>query len=237
MAEKRRFLDVWLVESNTVYREVPFHVVTDWIQQARLVADDQIRNSGTAQWYKVGESPDFKPYLPQPDEAEIEDQTEATESVDMGFHWKRPGDEEDDDVDMIPLIDVSLVLLIFFMLTSSAAVASYVAQLPNAYNGMVTDKGTIYYVNVDLVDGKRGNPIVCSVSVSDGAPKDEDKNLATITEAVGRLKALLGGQTDKHVVIRAHRDVDSGEIRDLTVLLQREGIKEKFIAVGDKVQR
>lgn len=237
MAEKRRFLDVWLVESNTVYREVPFNVVTDWIQQARLVGDDQIRPSGTAQWFKVGESPDFKPYLPQTDTTQIEDQTEATESVDMGFSWRRPHDEEDDDVDMIPLIDVSLVLLIFFMLTSSAAVAAAIAAIPGAYNGMVTGKEEIFWVNVDLVDGKRGNPLVCSVSVGDAAPKSEDKDLATITEAVARLQAILNGRKDVRVTIRAHRDVDSGEIRDLTVLLQRMGIKDKYIAVGDKVQR
>ena len=29
MAAKRRFLDVWIIETNTVYREVPFEVVTD----------------------------------------------------------------------------------------------------------------------------------------------------------------------------------------------------------------
>ena len=37
MAEKRRFLDVWIVESNTVYQEVPFEVVADWLQQGRLL--------------------------------------------------------------------------------------------------------------------------------------------------------------------------------------------------------
>ena len=40
MAEKRRFLDVWIVDSNTVYREVPFTVVADWVQQGRLLEDD-----------------------------------------------------------------------------------------------------------------------------------------------------------------------------------------------------
>ena len=34
-AEKRRFLDVWIIESNTVYREVPYTVVCDWIQQGQ----------------------------------------------------------------------------------------------------------------------------------------------------------------------------------------------------------
>ena len=29
MAGKQRFLDIWIVESNTVYKEVPYNVVTD----------------------------------------------------------------------------------------------------------------------------------------------------------------------------------------------------------------
>jgi hypothetical protein len=43
MAEKRRFLDIWVVDTNTVYREVPFTVVTDWIQQGRLLVEDKGR--------------------------------------------------------------------------------------------------------------------------------------------------------------------------------------------------
>ena len=30
MAEKRRFYDVWIIEANTVYREVPFDAVADF---------------------------------------------------------------------------------------------------------------------------------------------------------------------------------------------------------------
>ena len=41
MTEKRRFIDVWLVESNTVYKEVPFAVVTDWVQQGRVLENDK----------------------------------------------------------------------------------------------------------------------------------------------------------------------------------------------------
>ena len=48
MAAKRRFLDVWIVESDTVYREVPYNVVVDWVGQGRLVEDDMLRWSGTA---------------------------------------------------------------------------------------------------------------------------------------------------------------------------------------------
>ena len=43
MAEKRRFIDVWLVETNTVYKEVPFAVVTDWVQQGRVLEALRLR--------------------------------------------------------------------------------------------------------------------------------------------------------------------------------------------------
>ena len=121
MTEKRRFLDVWLVESNTVYREVPFNVVTDWVQQSRLLPDDMLRPSGTAQWYKVGSSPEFSPYIPRSEPYRVEDRAEAEEPVELDFAWKRKPEDEDDDVDMIPLIDISLVLLIFFIMTTTGA--------------------------------------------------------------------------------------------------------------------
>src|SRR6185312_11298915 len=134
MTQKRRFLDVWIVESNTVYREVPFQVVTDWVQQGRLLEDDMLRPSGTAEWLKVGGSPDFAPYLPRSEPDRVEDQAEALEPVELDFRWKKRHDDEDDDVDMIPLIDVSLVLLIFFMMSATAAVAFGNISTPPALN-------------------------------------------------------------------------------------------------------
>src|SRR5271169_1752418 len=107
MAPKRRFLDVWIIENNTVYREVPFMVVTDWIQQGRLLADDRIRPSGTRDWYPIGESPTFAPYMPKMEEHRAEDQAEALEPVQIDFTWQRRPADDDEDVDMIPLIDVS----------------------------------------------------------------------------------------------------------------------------------
>lgn len=47
MAEKRRYLDVWIVETNAVYKEVPFDVVSDWVQQGRLLEDDMVKPSST----------------------------------------------------------------------------------------------------------------------------------------------------------------------------------------------
>src|SRR4051794_19833943 len=118
MAEpQRRFYDVWIVESNTVYREVPYTVVTDWVQQGRLLDDDQLRPSGTQQWQRLGDQTSFAAFLPKVEPQRADDQAEMLEPVQVDFAWRPRTDDEDDDVDMIPLIDISLVLLIFFMMT------------------------------------------------------------------------------------------------------------------------
>src|ERR1700730_8272616 len=140
MTEKRRFLDVWIIESNTVYREVPFTVVTDWVQQSRLLPDDKVRPSGTPQGFKIGGMPAFVAYLPKVEPFRAEDQAEALEPVQLDFGWKRRRPDEEEDVDMIPLIDVSLVLLIFFMRTASGVGASVLFPPPAADSGEVVDR-------------------------------------------------------------------------------------------------
>jgi len=119
MADKRRFLDVWIVDRNMVYREVPYTVITDWVQQSRLLADDKVRPSGTVEWQPLGSLPAFAVYLPKVEPFRAEDEAEALEPVQIDFSWKPGRGEADDDVDMIPLIDISLVLLIFFMMTAT----------------------------------------------------------------------------------------------------------------------
>src|SRR5438477_852521 len=133
MAEKRQ-LDVWILETKMVYREVPYTVVTDWVQQGRLLESDMVRTSGSEKWVPLVSLPDFAVYLPKPEPFRAEDKAEALEPVEVDFSWKRPAPEEEGDVDMIPLIDVSLVLLLFFMMTASVA-ATALVDTPEAHYG------------------------------------------------------------------------------------------------------
>src|SRR5439155_21057143 len=128
MTEKRRFFDVWIIETNQVYKEVPYTVVADWVQQGRLLEDDKLKRSGTAEWFRLGGMPEFAAYLPKADLFRAEDEAEALEPVEGGFRWKPSHDEEEEDVDMIPLIDVSLLLLVFFiMMTTVALFVNFIA--------------------------------------------------------------------------------------------------------------
>src|SRR5436190_11521048 len=98
MADKRKYLDVWIVESNTVYKEVPYAVVTDWMQQGRLLEEDRLKPAGTAQWFALGSMPGFSAYLPKPEPFRVEDEAEALEPVQVDFAWKKRGEDDDDDV-------------------------------------------------------------------------------------------------------------------------------------------
>jgi biopolymer transport protein ExbD len=239
MTEKRRFLDVWIIESNTVYREVPFTVVVDWVQQGRLLEDDMLRPSGTAEWYRLGDSPEFAPYLPRAEPYRVEDQAEALEPVELDFRWKKPHPDEDDDVDMIPLIDVSLVLLIFFMLTASGVGAAAFIPTPAADYGALSSNAEEIKLNVNLEGDEEPRVPVFSLSIGNNSPTKENSNLRTRDELLSRLKTYLDGTTGPvEVTINAHRDVKSGLVRDLTAALESEPFRSriagKYLGTAEK---
>ena len=128
---RQRFFDLWFVQANTVTKEVPFHVVTDWIQQGRAVAEDKVKPSGTSDWYPLGTVVAFQPYFPEPEPKRPAGRRRGHGPGRDGVRRGRSRTtDEDEDVDMIPLIDISLVLLIFFMMTMTVAAISRI-QVPD----------------------------------------------------------------------------------------------------------
>jgi biopolymer transport protein ExbD len=246
MAQKRRFLDVWIIESNTVYREVPFEVVADWVQQGRLLEDDRLRPSGTAEWFRVGASPEFSPYLPRPEPMRADDQAEALEPVELEFRYKKPREEEDDDVDMIPLIDISLVLLIFFMMTTAASVGAVFIPTPEAARGSIANEPDEIVLGV--VPGSKDNdvpPVYLLIPRSEasgepGKPPEKAKEYKTQDELLVALEKLLENSSKRvPVSINADPNIKSRYVRDLTAALEtnavfRARIERKYIGVSEK---
>ena len=235
MAEKRRFLDVWIIETNTVYREVPYNVVTDWLQQGRLLADDRLRPSGTGEWLRVGESPAFEVFLPRPEPFRADDEAEALEPVELGISWKRRHDDEDDDVDMIPLIDVSLVLLVFFIMTTTGVVlASNIPTPPAMFGNLVADPGEMIWIGIDK---GAGDAPVYSIGEGDRPPAGpEDRDLASQKQVLDRLDAKLEARGNRvKVLVRGHEEMPTGVVRRLQIELEkRPNIEQKFHGVSEK---
>src|SRR5262249_28529811 len=137
MAKKAQTFDIWIVETNTVYQQVPYTVITDWAQQGRLLGEDRIRRSGTENWTLLADVPAFEAFLPKAEPHRIDDQAEAFEQVEGEFRWHAKRGDEDEDVDMIPLIDISLVLLIFFMMTATVGGFGGIFNTPPAEHHLV----------------------------------------------------------------------------------------------------
>jgi biopolymer transport protein ExbD len=225
MAEKRRFFDVWIVEINKVYKEVPFTVVGDWIQQGRLLETDQVRPSGTAEWLPLPKVELLAPYLPKPVPFRTEDQAEALEPVELDFVWKRPAEDEDDDVDMIPLIDISLVLLIFFMMTAGTLISLSLIPTPETDSTKTLSRGPN---NITLGLMYQDRQLQYFVGDQTTDPMTEQQLL----EEVGRmLKQSPGGL---NVVVKAAEDVPFEKVRQLTMGLEKRGVKVIYAGVRDK---
>ncbi|HMO35440.1 MAG TPA: biopolymer transporter ExbD [Gemmatales bacterium] len=156
-ADAPRFFNVWLVQPNTVYRGVPFTVVCDWIQEGRLLGRDCVRTPGAAAWEYLDAHPLFAPYfdgsaLPTPQDA-----AEALKPIEIDFGPEKRKEDEEEDVDMIPLIDISMVLLVFFMMTAQNLITAAPFKIPQVQMSEIADRqgNVIISIRVDPDDPEK----------------------------------------------------------------------------------
>lgn len=236
--QPKRFFDVWFVAANNVVKEVPYHAVTDWIQQGKVRPEDKVKPSGTGDWYLLGSVVAFQAYFSQPEEHRPHDAATALLPVEMDFDWKKTHDDEDDDVDMIPLIDVSLVLLIFFMLTATVAAVSRI-NVPDMQNG--TKIGTdpsVLRIDIDLKDGRH----IYALGEGTKDPAPEYDNLAGDVELKIKLdERLQSVSSPPKVRIAAHGDIPFEVVEEVLKGLEKRvtngQISEYAVEVNERGKR
>lgn len=117
---------------------------------------------------------------------------------------KPRGPSSDDELDITPMIDITFLLLIFF-LVSSKMTAEQAVDLPKArHGGVVAGKESV------IIIVKRGSGEQADVQKADGSAfsADIEQQNAEIAEYVQQ--GLDAGK--KHVIIRAEGSVRHGEI-------------------------
>lgn len=211
-------LDLWITAGNRAYRGVPFGVVADWLQQGRLLPTDRVRAEGGGEWQSVAESPALAAFLPRADKFSVEDAAEALETVSVPWPQRRH-DGDDDDVDMIPLIDISLVLLIFFMMTATVAVGGSKIDTPQTLNGVeFTQDKSMLWMGIDRKDN--GQPSY-SLGTGDMQAETGDSELS-LEQALARLDARLANHVPGAVVrVAAHKQLSYGTVQKLTAELEK----------------
>lgn len=221
MAAGKRTLDVWIVDTNTFYRGVPFSVVVDWVQQGRLLDSDQLSLPGAEKWSAIAKTK-FTAYLPKAEQFAVDDQAAALAEVAVDFRWKQTSDE-DNDVDMIPLIDVSLVLLVFFIMTTTVAVSSTAVNVPATRHGSYFSPTGALWISISPT--KDGSPVY-SLGQGEQGASPEDRQL-TEAQVLARLETLLKQQNEP-VELRIAADQSlPGE-----VVMRLTGQVERFKRAG-----
>src|SRR5262249_6047821 len=137
------------------------------------------------------------------------------------MRWKHHPEEEDEDVVMIPLIDVSLVLLIFFMLTASSVGASMFVPTPETDYGLMAHNPQALRIDIDWVNGQ---PLYAIADGETPATK-ENSDLRTVQEVLERLKARCERITEPtELIINAHKDTKAKYTRDLLREVRKEAL-------------
>lgn len=256
MANERLFYDVWLCEPNLVYREVPFVVVSSWAAEGRVLADDKVRPSGQANWHRLADVPLLVSQLlrppsvpaPTPTPVEVPPPGPAPsaaaappldlDEIDQPLPAAVARVSEDDDPDMIPLIDISLVLLIFFLMTgksltgvstteqqSQPSVKSIFrsgSKLPRAKYAELIERPDVVSVSIGKdVDGR----YLYFVADRWKEPLDLDDVLLTLGREIKDRKLT---PRDVTILLRADETIPFSEVQVLTIGLEALECAEIF---------
>ena len=119
------------------------------------------------------------------------------------------------EINVVPYIDVMLVLLIIFMITAPLLQQGVEIDLPQA--------------NANPIPDNQREPLVLTVSktgefylnVGDDIKKPVDDEVL-----VHRVSAILKYQPDTPVLVRGDTDVDYGRVTSAMVLLQTAGVEK-----------
>lgn len=211
-------LDVWFVSAEQVYRGVPFQVAAGWVEQGRVSAADKVRPTKTNDpWVAIAAHSLLSDYLPLKAGEKPASSSAAGAPVDAPEPESyRKVEPEDDDVDMIPLIDVSLVLLVFFIMTAVAASNDSPVKLAEAHKGMEIheDDPAVITIQMDLRDS--GEAFYAIRVGNQRTIKPADNNLLTLTEVKARFDSLLSQfTTPPEVRIACHQKVKQVRVREL----------------------
>ena len=133
--------------------------------------------------------------------------------------------QPDDELDLTPMIDMSFMLLAFFVVSSSMEAGSAL-QLPNAQSG---DRLDVKRTAVVTVFNSAQDP---EIYLSDGTKTNGPVTLAEVT-SFARESSDQGKTT---MVIKADRETPSGFVEEVARAAgEAEGIKEFFVGVRDNI--
>jgi len=119
------------------------------------------------------------------------------------------------EINVVPYIDVMLVLLIIFMITAPLVQQGVEIDLPQA--------------NANPISQDQKEPVILTVSKTGEYYLNVGQNIEKPIEAdvlVHRVATILKHKPDTPVLVRGDKDVDYGSVTTAMVLLQTAGVEQ-----------
>jgi len=188
--------------------------VVEGLQDGLWESTDEIMGPADRGWTALENHPEYAETV-----AELEPPPEKVET-------------DESNLDMNPLIDVALVLLIFFILTTSYAALQKILQMP-AMSPSSPDKPVViindaqierYTIKVTAKPGGNGQAVILVEQETDPV---EEKNLAA---ALRRYKSTKGVGT---LLINAEKGVEWGSVVAIQDAAKDADFKEVMLQVPD----
>lgn len=127
------------------------------------------------------------------------------------------------EINVVPYIDVTLVLLIIFMITTPLLQTGVEVDLPNA--------------KAKLVEPKKDPPIVVSIDkqgqffIDLG---DQQEEAVTEEDVLNRVSAVIRNKPETPVFIRGDKDVDYGKVVTIMAALKNAGVPSVGLMTSPK---
>lgn len=116
------------------------------------------------------------------------------------------------EINVVPYIDVMMVLLVIFMITAPMLTQGVQVELPKAA--------------AEPVDDKDKEPVIITVNAEQqyfidvGGDPEEPLDAETVSD---RVRKILTANQDKMLLVRGDKNVDYNAVVQLMVLLQQAG--------------
>src|SRR5262245_44175587 len=185
--------------------------ITAGLEEGRWEPTDEVRGETDAEWLPLGDFPTFAAAV-----AEVE-------PIPRKLH------PDETRLDMNPLIDVALVLLIFFILTTTYETVRKVLDMPGS-SSQTTSGAKV----VDLQKIKEST-IIVTATQKNGNPKIEiEKTAVGLEDLDNQLRRRVRDSRKVHLLIDAAPEVDYGVVVAIMDAARGAGIKRTLMAAPSK---